>query len=185
MPWKIFVGGWERLVGGEKDDGQADGGREIVGDFHRETSDELELAPVAVQTHTSGNRLRAHVSSSSDADGQCLVIEVQLSSSDIPLSADNLPLSASILQLSSSDMEADVDGVPAYSVMSQSPGSAAKSNTPRAIGATYMESLNMQSGLHVVVEAKVAKAYRDNGEYGFFSLFYFDTFSPHSTFVDI
>lgn len=34
-----------------------------------------------------------------------------------------------------------------------------------------MESLNVQSGLHVVTEAKVTKAYRDNAEYGLFGLF--------------
>ncbi|POM78670.1 Hypothetical protein PHPALM_3775 [Phytophthora palmivora] len=36
---------------------------------------------------------------------------------------------------------------------------------PSGLGKAYMQSLNMQSGLHIAVEAKVTKAYRDNAEY--------------------
>ncbi|KAG6951679.1 hypothetical protein JG687_00013463 [Phytophthora cactorum] len=39
------------------------------------------------------------------------------------------------------------------------------------MGKAYLESLNMQSGLHVVAEQQVAKTYHENGEYGLFSLF--------------
>ncbi|KAF1785100.1 hypothetical protein JG687_00005019 [Phytophthora cactorum] len=44
-------------------------------------------------------------------------------------------------------------------------------NAPSAFGKTYMDSLNMQSGLHVVAKVKVARAYQDNAEFGLFALF--------------
>ncbi|KAG3243630.1 hypothetical protein PI124_g11556 [Phytophthora idaei] len=44
-------------------------------------------------------------------------------------------------------------------------------NAPSALGKTYMDSLNMQSGLHVVANVKVARAYQDNAEFGLFALF--------------
>ncbi|KAG1692820.1 hypothetical protein DVH05_024435 [Phytophthora capsici] len=50
-------------------------------------------------------------------------------------------------------------------------GAAVISSSPSAMGKEYMASLNEQSGLHIVAEQQVAKAYRDNGEYGLFSLF--------------
>ncbi|KAG6964409.1 hypothetical protein JG688_00007715, partial [Phytophthora aleatoria] len=72
--------------------------------------------------------------------------------------------------LSASDLEVDADSVP---VTSEAPVSATASNsTPNAVGAAYVKSLIMQSGVHVVAEAKVVKAYRDNAEYGKFSLFF-------------
>ncbi|POM81448.1 LOW QUALITY PROTEIN: Hypothetical protein PHPALM_576 [Phytophthora palmivora] len=43
---------------------------------------------------------------------------------------------------------------------------------PSDLGKAYMQWLNMQSGLHVAVEAKVTKDYRDNTEYGPFALFF-------------
>lgn len=53
---------------------------------------------------------------------------------------------------------------------------ACSGDAPTSRAKAYMESLNMQSGLHVVAEAKVAKAYQDNAEYGLFALFFTATF---------
>ncbi|KAG1703915.1 hypothetical protein DVH05_006922 [Phytophthora capsici] len=49
-------------------------------------------------------------------------------------------------------------------------------NEPSAFDRAYMDSLDMQSGLHIVADAKVAKAYRENAEYGLFALFLTATF---------
>ncbi|POM66676.1 Dihydroxy-acid dehydratase [Phytophthora palmivora] len=45
---------------------------------------------------------------------------------------------------------------------------------PSPEGKSHMESLNMQSGLHVVAEAKITKAYHDNAELGLLSLCFTD-----------
>ncbi|OWZ08096.1 LOW QUALITY PROTEIN: hypothetical protein PHMEG_00019414 [Phytophthora megakarya] len=44
-------------------------------------------------------------------------------------------------------------------------------HAPSSLGRAYMDSLNMQNGLHIVAPARVIKAYRDNAEYGLFALF--------------
>lgn len=41
-------------------------------------------------------------------------------------------------------------------------------DAPSSRAKAYMVSLNMQSGLHVVAAAKVAKAYKDHAEFGLF-----------------
>ncbi|KAG1695524.1 hypothetical protein DVH05_019680 [Phytophthora capsici] len=43
---------------------------------------------------------------------------------------------------------------------------------PSELGREYMQSLNMQNDLQVPAEARVTKAYKDNAEYGLFTLFF-------------
>jgi hypothetical protein len=40
---------------------------------------------------------------------------------------------------------------------------------PSAFGKEYMDSLNRQSGLHVVTKATIVKAYQENGDHGLFA----------------
>ncbi|KAG6955637.1 hypothetical protein JG687_00011074 [Phytophthora cactorum] len=43
-------------------------------------------------------------------------------------------------------------------------------NAPSARWKTYMDSLNMQTGHHVVAEVKVTRVYHNNAEFGLFAL---------------